>query len=137
MFDIAKFKAGDDERPVDLPIEYPNGEPIIGTDGKPVVLQVVSIDDPRYKRVQRRVIDERIAKSQRKRGNKAMTAAELEQEAVRLVAAAIVGWTPNMQNDGQPFPYTAENAEALCRGLPFVQEQVDAAINDRERFFKG
>jgi hypothetical protein len=110
---------------------------MVGTDGQPVTLQIVSVDDPRYIKVQRRVLDERIAKQQRKRNKASMSAEELARESVRLVAAGIVGWSANVVMGGAPFPYSPENAEKLCEDFPFIREQVDDAINDRTRFFKG
>lgn len=131
-FDLSAFETN--ARDARLPLELPNGEPMTGTDGQPVVLDICSVDDERYLRVQRRVIDARIQAMKTKR-NRNRTAAEMDQEQSALVAGGISGWTPNLAWDGRSFPYSPENAVKLVDRLRFVREQVDAAINDRERFF--
>ncbi len=134
--DLASLKTSDGEASLPLPLELPNGETLAGTDGQPVTLQIISVDDPRYLKTQRRIIDEQLTKSKRKRGAQ-MNAAELARQNVRLVAAAVVGWSNNFVVSGEPFAYSAENAERMMEDWPFIREQVDEAINDRARFFKG
>ena len=130
-FDLSNYEAGDS---IDLPIELPNGLPMLGSDGEPVVFQIMSADDERFLKVQRRVIDERVARMKGKR-NKTLTAAEGDAESTRLVAAGITGWTNNLVWGGKPFGFTPDNAAAIVGRLRFVRDQVDAGINDRERFF--
>lgn len=113
----------------------PNGEPMLGTDGEPVVAELCSVDDERYLKVQRRVIDERTARMRGRRGNKGVTAVELDAEQSKLVAGAVVGLSNNLAWDGKPFSYSPENAVRLLSTLRFVREQFDQVINDRERFF--
>lgn len=121
---------------ITLPLEQPNGEHVRGSDGKPVTFDIVSVDDERYRRVYRRVLDE---KTQENRGRrpKRMGAAEMERESARLVAATIVGWSDNFSWGGQPFRYSEANAQKLMAEprLRWIQEWVDSIANDRERFF--
>lgn len=130
-FDLANYEVVADTH---LPLELPNGLPMLGSDGEPVVFQIMSADDERFLKVQRRVIDERVARMKGKR-NKTLSAAEGDAEATRLVAAGVTGWSNNVVWGGKPFSYTPDNAAAFVGRLRFVRDQVDAAINDRERFF--
>lgn len=60
-----------------------------------------------------------------------------ESLAARLgfLARCAIRWA-GFTDKGQPFPFTTENVIAVYTGLPFVYRQMDAAMGDRERFFK-
>jgi len=64
-----------------------------------------------------------------------------EQKAamtVDLLSVATMGWE-GITWDGQPFPYSPENARKLYAhpGFKWLRQQVDAAIGDRANFLPG
>lgn len=132
-FDLDDIATGD---AITVSLEKPNGDYVIGSDGQPVRFQICSVDDPRYRKTYRRIIDE---KTQGFNGRKArrLSAAELERESARLVAATVVGWSNNFTWGGKLFPYSEANAVKLMSEtrLRWIHDWVDAIANDRERFF--
>lgn len=136
-FDLENFMT--DETTIDHGILLPNehNDPMLGADGEQVKFKLVSIDDPRYVKVQRRIMDERLLRSQAKRNKKNLNAEDMANDGVRLVASAIVGWTENLVLKGVPFRYSPENAILICERLPWIRDQIDEVINDRARFFKS
>jgi hypothetical protein len=95
-------------------------------------LKLRGTDAPTYRAAlleQRRRRIEFMTKSGRDR----LDPADLDAEALELLAAATVGWS-GMTLDGKPFDYSHENAATLYRRFGWVREQAAAAIADRANF---
>lgn len=59
----------------------------------------------------------------------------LDAQAIETAARCIKGWTGFTAN-GQPYPYTRENAIALLSEADWIREQVEEAMNDHASFFQ-
>ena len=94
-----------------------------------ITMVIAGPDSTRRKMATRKAIDKRLAKRKMR-----MTAADLEFEGQRALAACVISWTGVMV-EGKVLECTMENAVELFRRFPFIQEQVDAEANDRASFF--
>ncbi len=129
--DLATLNTSDE---IEITIEMPDGTLLKGSDDELVTIRIVSVDNEAYKKVERRITDQRIARAAKKR-NKTLSAAEIARDQIELVSACIVGWSDNVVWDGNPFGYSDANAKKLVETLPFIREQIDEASADRQRFF--
>jgi hypothetical protein len=64
----------------------------------------------------------------------ALNTAQLEEDAIALLAAATVEWTGISADGVNTLDCTEENALMVYTKLPWLREQVDAAVNDRANF---
>jgi len=101
-----------------------------GASPKPCTITVVGSYSTRFKRVQ-----ESITTRALKRRGAPITGGLVKAQALEQVADCITEWE-GWINKGKPFPYTKENAIALMRQLPYVQPQLEAAMDDHAAFFE-
>ncbi len=98
---------------------------------KPVTMQVVGTYSSRY----RRLLD-----AQRDRGLKRRSSTvdgdELEQRTLELIAGCTLGWD-GLTVNGQPLPFSKPNAIAILRAMPWIREQIEAAMNDHQLYFRA
>ncbi len=97
-----------------------------------VVLTLAGRDSAEVKAVLATITDRAIA-AQRK-GIKSIKQDEIEANAIKLMAAAVLGWE-GLTQDGQPLPCTPENVTALLTDYPWVRRQIDEAIGNDALFF--
>ena len=96
-----------------------------------VALKLVGSDSAKYRERQREMQDKRLSKGKFK-----LSAAELETEAVGLIAACVVDWK-NVVVDDKPLACTDANVRKIIKEQKWVREQIDVAIADRANFIKG
>ena len=95
-----------------------------------ITMQVAGPDSKRQKAATSLIIGERTDLRLRK-----ITAARLEDEAVRIAAASIISWSGVIEN-GQELEYSPSVALGLLTRHPFIREQISAYATDRANFLK-
>jgi hypothetical protein len=98
----------------------------------PVGAKVAGTYSERYRKAQKKVKEQNIKAMRR---NEDFDGDALDERTFVLEAACIIEWT--FTANGQPFPVTVENYKALVAKQPQWQEQVDKAMHDHARFFRG
>lgn len=110
---------------VEFELDHPStGEPL------GIVLTVVGTDSDDYKRAEHAATNKRLNKR-----NAKMTAEGLEATTRGLLVECIKGWT-GMVVDGEEMEFTKENARAVLKRFPWIQEQVDQFVGDRRNFIQ-
>jgi hypothetical protein len=96
-------------------------------------LQVISRDDPAVKRVQRRITDKRL-----KRGFRKVTAEQIDEENIEVLAAAVTNliWGKDASWGGKKLECTPENVKLLL-GQAWLRKQVEEAIGEDAEFFSA
>jgi hypothetical protein len=97
---------------------------------KPVTITITGSYSVRAKRAMEAARDARTGRIGHLDGEEAF-AFNLE-----VLAACILDWQ-GFTADGQPYPYTRDNAIALLRDVPWIREQVQMAHNDHALFSKA
>ena len=95
-----------------------------------ITMMVAGPDSKRQKSATSLIIAERTELKLRK-----ITAARLDDEAVRIAAASIISWTGVVEN-GKVIEYSPSVALGLLTRHPFIREQVSSYANDRANFLK-
>ena len=113
---------------------FPNGEKM------GVSITVIGLDHEKAQTHQRRKQDRRLAQMQKK-NKKALTSAELEEDATELLAVCTLSWEGVTLN-GEPMECTFENAKWLYAQtqdprIAELREQVDQCIGDRANFLRS
>lgn len=126
--DLSKFDGLTEaqEKGIAIPILTPTGEPT------GIVITVAGPDSDRQRKAVQKQVDERL----RRRSNKPMTAAEMSESAVRMLASSVVGWN-NVQIGEDTIPFSVDAAVSLFQRFPWIREQVDAVAGDRASFLKS
>lgn len=108
-----------------LPIAFPDGEPT------GITLKVIS-SDSRVPASLARTHYQELGKSSK------VDLLDAERRNIEVCAACIVGWTGLEDDEGNPLPYSPEQAkELLARTeLSFVREQVQDFVAKRTNFFR-
>lgn len=133
MFEISEFETTD---VADMPVKNPkNGKPMM--DGKlAVVIKLAGRDSEIYRKVSRELANKR-AEAIRAAGADAQpTDDDLENEALDLLSALTLGWVGIAAN-GEPYPFSQENARKLYERLPWLREEVDRFVGNRANFMKA
>ncbi|MBZ3690985.1 hypothetical protein [Phyllobacterium calauticae] len=106
--------------------------PATGEDTGFVIL-VVSLENDRVIPARRAITN----KALRTR-NKSLTAEQIADNEIDLLAAATVGWEWNDDADwgGEKLAFSPANVKKVLR-TPWVKKQVDAALEDDAAFFRG
>ena len=76
---------------------------------------------------------EKIAKGKNKDAD--MSIEELEMLAVERAVVRIISWR-GIEEDGQPVPFTVENATRILKDNPWIREQVIENSDDLTGFFR-
>ena len=76
---------------------------------------------------------EKIAKGKNKDAD--MSIEELEMLAVERAVIRIISWR-GIEEDGQPVPFTVENANRILKDNPWIREQVLENSDDLTGFFR-
>lgn len=136
MFDfniIDCATAADEGR--DMEVKKPNGEVLRLEDGSPVTIKVHGRLSTRARNAERKLVEMRLEAAQ---AGKKRNQDDAERENLELTLSMVSGWNiPTL--DGQPFPYSEENARKLLtdRRFTIVREQITAFINSDANFMKG
>lgn len=95
-----------------------------------ITMMVAGPDSKRQKAAQSLIIGERTEMRMRK-----ITAARLEDEAIRIAAASIISWNGVVEG-GKEVEYSPSVALGLLTRYPFIREQITAYSSDRANFLK-
>lgn len=126
MFDISKARTEELEV-AEIAICGRSGEPT------EIRIQVYSPDSDAYRKASMKVRNNTL-KFVRK--NNGTTAERIEADGIEILANVTVGWQ-GIENGGQPWPFSVENARKLYADFPFIREQVDEFVGDRRNFISG
>lgn len=118
-----------------LTIVDPDNEPISSKDEEPFQIELMSKENPEYRREMHALI-EKAQKS--KKGKKVdFSLAEAEDLNIKLAAKLSRSWRGLYTTDGIEIPYSFQNACDLYRKYPFVLDQVNEAADVRANFIKS
>lgn len=134
--DLASFDtSAAAEQGATLHLRHPTTDaPLHTEDGKPVTITLLGRDSKAWQAHQRAATDRTLGRAGRRA--KALTAEQIEADAITGLAALTTGWE-NVTFKGAPLAFTKANAETLYRTLPWVREQADAFVEDRANFLKA
>jgi hypothetical protein len=127
MLDLSTLQPTDD--PVCVDIVHPITRIALGPK-----VYVFGMDSAVYRKVQSDLQAKRFARMTP--GKMRLTPAELEEEAMTVLATCTNSWK-DVVWDKKPLECNMENAKMLYRALPWLREQVDMAMSDRENFIKA
>lgn len=105
-------------------------DPRDGTTPTGIAITLASPYSPQAKAAQHAIVD-----LLRGRKDADISVAELEQKATDALVACTVGWTGVQDEAGVDVLPTAEVIRALYAAEPWIAEQVQAAYNEKSRFF--
>lgn len=115
-----------------VPLRHPATDEILTLeDGTEMFIEVYSTDSEHMQKVDRGLRDEAL----KRRNNKGLTAAKLENKALERVAAAVKSW--NILEDGETPECTLENVRHVLKSYPWIYEQIESAMADRANFFEN
>ncbi len=109
--------------------------PVTGDDlGIKVIM--VSIDDPRMKKLKREIANR---SQQLQMRNKAFTAEDLEKNFRRVVFTALVGWDwyGEVEFDGRKPAFNEHEFNAICDRLPWFQQQLEERLDEKASFISA
>lgn len=75
------------------------------------------------------------AEALRKDGAEKLTAKEWDAKLLDALVQVTVAWEGVTDTDGNVVPCEAGRVRDLYEQVPWIREQVQAAVNDRQRFF--
>lgn len=107
-----------------------------------VTITVCGSDSQTFKTIQRKQLNRRIELSNKSRNKTlSMTAEEIELESLNTLVACTKSWSQDggdsiEMNEGEWLPCTPENVKRVYTELPWIREQVDQEIGDRNNFLK-
>lgn len=97
-------------------------------------VEVASADSSRGREAERELREQAMARYQLNRGA-ALTAKEVESEALELLVRRTVSWSGVLEG-GTVVECTPDNVRRLYAAYPWLRRQVDEACADRARFFE-
>lgn len=125
-FDFTSLIAKDTET---MTLMDPAGKEIQG-----VTFEVYSKDSDHFIKEENRITQKRLRKARGSRGGAIpLDAAEIRADDTDLLARCIAGWK-GVVYKGKVLEYTHQNAVMLLTEVPFIREQVDAFVGDRQNF---
>lgn len=95
-----------------------------------ITITLVGADSPTYRKTEARLLEKYRKQQAKKRGPE-----DYRRDAAETAAACTVDWQ-NVQVDGEDVPCTKENAKALYLRFPWMYEQVQAFIGDRQSYLQ-
>jgi hypothetical protein len=98
-----------------------------------ITVYVLGKDSDKFRQVQATQGRKRTQKLQKTGFRIGISADDIEQDAIELLAAVTTGWE-NMVMGGKELPFSTENAEVVYTKYPWIREQIDGAVGDRSRF---
>lgn len=125
--DLAEIKPV--ERVIDL--YHPStGEPI------GIKLTLVSLYDPKFEKIQRSILNKRLALEVR---GKTFKAEDLKENENELLVALVDGWDwqEGVVFHGEQPAFTPANVKKFFAENPWFKEQLMEAVNDQKDFFRG
>lgn len=123
--DLSDLKSG--ERFVE--ILHPKTDLEIG-----VKVSLVSINDPKLKKIKRRIQDDKLRLESR---GKNFKSEDIEENANKLIFNAVTGWEWNKDatfKKEKP-AFNQKNFNEVMQTLPWFRDQLEEAISDEKAFF--
>lgn len=118
-----------------LEIKAPDGSMLMQADGKtPVTITLLGMDSDKFTERKNATINKRIQQGARLK----ITAQSAQDDGNRTLAACTVAWD-GIVLDGETLECTFDNAVKLYsdKRFPWLREQVDEFIAERENFLKA
>lgn len=100
--------------------------------GEQYYLLLAGQDSDIWKKAQRKITNKRLANRNRAK----VTAEELEDENLEVLASCTLGWGPKMVLDGITLEFSLSNVLKVYRRLPWAREQADEFISDRGNYLR-
>jgi len=137
MFDLANLETTSvADAGVAMTVRHPvTSVPLTQDDGSPIVIVVAGEDSERFRRAVRENSNRRLKAQQAGRSVR-ITAEELESDRLELAVSCTVNWS-GFFVDGNELPFSSDAARAMYRRLPWMLEQVETFIADRQNFLKA
>jgi hypothetical protein len=129
------------EQGVDFPILHPGTLlPITDGDGNPVTIRIGGADSTRIKTAVRERQALRRAENDKLPPGTPLpeyTWEMREKDTIEDLVTLTFGWSDNLELDGQPFPFSSENALILYTRFPEIAEQMTAKATSRINFMQA
>lgn len=112
-------------------------EPVVDDKGEQLKIRISGSDASRIKTaVEQREAARRAAEAVEKPGAAIVSTGwqQREQDLIDDLVLLTEGWTENFELDGQPFPFTKENAAVLYTRFPEIAEQMTQRATSRLNF---
>lgn len=109
-----------------------NSEILINDDNSEMTITVHGPYSSKYKAISHNQQNRRLMKAQRTGGKLNLTAEEIEASALDLLVKCVDGW--NITLGGETPDCTEAKVREVFEALPWVREQVDAALGDAQAF---
>ena len=109
-----------------------NSEILINDDNSEMTITVHGPYSSKYKAISHNQQNRRLMKAQRTGGKLNLTAEEIEASALDLLVKCVDGW--NITLGGETPDCTEAQVREVFEALPWVREQVDAALGDAQAF---
>lgn len=112
-------------------VHGPDGGPLYFGGDKPVTVTVAGTYSARYRRAEEAVATRRL-----KARRASLDAAGLRRDALEVQAACVLAWS-GFFRDGKPIDCTKDNVIAALKAAPWLQTQIETAMEDHAGFFQG
>ena len=109
-----------------------NSEILKNEDGSEMTITIHGPYSKRYKSISHAQQNRRLQKAQRTGGKLNLSAEEIESSALDLLVKCVEGWTITL--GGEQPACTEAKVREVFTDLPWVREQVDAALGDAQAF---
>lgn len=117
---------------VAMPVLHPaTRTPLLAADGSPITISLVSTDSKPYRDALRETTNKQLRENRRA----VLTAEQIEDKALSLLAACVTGWS-NIELEGAVLPFSAANVKRLFACVPWLKEQCDEFVTERANFLK-
>ena len=109
-----------------------NSEILLNEDRSEMTVTIHGPYSKKYKTISHAQQNRRLMKAQRTGGKLNLTAEEIEASALDLLVKCVDGW--NITLGGEQPDCTEAKVREVFTDLPWVREQVDAALGDAQAF---
>lgn len=109
-----------------------NSEILLNEDRSEMTVTIHGPYSKKYKTISHAQQNRRLMKAQRTGGKLNLTAEEIEASALDLLVKCVDGW--NITLGGEQPDCTETKVREVFTDLPWVREQVDAALGDAQAF---
>lgn len=117
-----------------LVLLHPQTNLPLGGEKTQITIELAGIDSETYRNAKHKTANKRMERAQRMAGKYKLSAEELEEEQLQLLADCTIGWK-NIELNGKPLEFSIPNAKKLYADFPWIRQQVDTFTGDRGNFF--
>lgn len=128
MIDLMDLKPTED--PVKVDILHPTTKMPLG-----LSVFVYGMDSEVYRNKHAELQAKRLSKVGP--GKQRLSAADLEEDALVLLAHCTASWSENFGYNGKLVPCTPDNARQVYKDLDWLREQIDSAVSNRDLFIQA